>query len=310
MVSPKIDEATGTETKGHEWDGIEELDTPLPLWWLLTFYACIAFALGYVVVYPAIPLLNKGTEGIWGWTARGELAKDTVSAERQHGPLLSALAATPIESLLSNPQLMQQAVAGGKAAYLVNCVQCHGTGAGGSKGYPNLNDDDWLWGGDLKTLETTIVHGIRSPDDTATRVSLMPSFGRDAMLTSTQVGEVANHVLSLSGKAQANAAGSVTFANNCAACHGPAGKGLRQFGAPNLTDAIWLYGSSKTDVTASIHAAHAGVMPAWGARLDAVTIKMLAAYVHSLGGGEAFAPVPEAAASAAPAAPVAPGKTR
>ena len=304
MAERRIDEATGTQTMGHEWDGIEELNTPLPRWWVLTFYASILFAIGYCVVYPAIPLANKGTEGMWGWTSRAQLASEKTQGDAQHAAVMAALATTPVEQLASNPELLKNAVAGGKAAFRVNCVQCHGSGAAGSKGFPNLNDDDWLWGGDIKTIETTILHGIRSPDDAATRNSMMPSFGKDGILTAAQVGDVANHVLSLSGKAPANAAGQAIFAANCVACHGPDGKGSRQFGAPNLTDAIWLYGGAKADVVASVTNAHAGVMPAWGAKLNPATVKMLAAYVHSLGGGEDFAPAADASAPAA-AAPAA-----
>ena len=298
----RIDAPTGTETVGHEWDGIEELNTPLPRWWLLTFYACILFAIGYVVVYPAIPLAHSGTKGLWGWTSRGDLAKETAAANAQRGPMLAALAATPIAELPSHPELMKQAVAGGKAAFRVNCVPCHGAGAAGSlpgthTGYPNLNDDDWLWGGDLQSIETTLIHGIRQPGDDASRISLMPSFGRDGLLKPAEVDDVASYVRSLSKLEPASPAttrGAAIFAANCVACHGPDGKGLRSFGAPNLTDAIWLYGGSHADVVASVTNAHAGVMPAWGGKLDAVTIKMLAAYVHSLGGGEATpAPAPK-----------------
>lgn len=300
MSNKRIDEPTGAETMGHEWDGIEELDTPLPRWWLLTFYACILFAIGYVVVYPAIPLANGATQGLWGWSSRGQLAKEMDKAKGEHAATLSALAATPIEELTGKPELMQAAVAGGKAAFRVNCVQCHGSGAAGSKGYPNLNDDDWLWGGDVKAIETTITHGIRYPGDDRTRQSLMPSFGHDGILTGPQVDDVASYVRSLSKLEPAGAAaqrGSAVFAANCVVCHGADGKGNRAVGAPNLADAIWLYGGSHADVVASVTNAHAGVMPAWGAKLDPVTIRMLAAYVHSLGGGEA-SPGPVATAIA------------
>ena len=299
----KIDEATGVETVGHEWDGIEELNNPLPRWWLWTFYATIVFAIGYVVVYPAIPMGSKGSDGLWKWSSRGALAAETAAADKTRAGVLAAIAATPIDQLAANPQLMQAAVSGGKAAFRVNCVQCHGAGAAGSKGYPNLNDDDWLWGGDLATLETTINHGIRFPGDDQTRQSQMPSFGRDAILPAVQVDEVASYVRSLSGKEKGAGAqrGAAIFAANCAVCHGPEGKGGRQFGAPNLADAIWLYGGTHADVAASVTNAHAGVMPAWGQRLSPVTIKMLAAYVHSLGGGEAFAPAPAVQESTAPA---------
>lgn len=293
MAKGRLDEATQTETVGHEWDGIEELNTPLPRWWLWTFYACIVFALGYCVVYPAWPMLSSATQGTLGWTSRGELDKDMKQAAAARAKTVAALADMPIEELPRHPELMRAAVAGGAAAFRINCVQCHGAGAAGSKGFPNLNDDDWLWGGDLATIETTLLHGIRQPGDEATRQSVMPNFGSDGLLTPAQIDAVADHVLSLSGKARRNGEGAKLFSDNCAVCHGPAGKGSRQFGAPDLTDAIWLDGGSKADVVAQIGKPHMGVMPAWNGRLDPVTIKMLAAYVHSLGGGEAAPPAPE-----------------
>jgi cytochrome c oxidase cbb3-type subunit III len=249
-----------------------------------------------VVVYPAIPLLAKGTEGMWGWTSRGQLADETTAEGTRRAPMLAALGAMPIEQLPEHPELMRQAIAGGRAAFRVNCVQCHGSGAAGIQGlYPNLNDDDWLWGGNLPEIEATITHGIRQPGDDQTRTSLMPSFGRDGILNSAQTGDVVSHVRTLSAKEKpgaASARGAELFTANCAVCHGNEGKGLRQFGAPNLADAIWLYGGSRDAVTASVTNAHAGVMPAWNQRLDPVTIKMLAAYVHSLGGGEDFIAAP------------------
>ncbi len=302
MANNRIDEPTGVETVGHEWDGIEELNNPLPRWWLLSFYACILFSIGYVVVYPAIPMLTKASEGTFGWSSRGQLADEVKAEQDRRAPIMAALAATPIEKLPENKALMEQAVAGGRAAFRVNCVQCHGAGAAGSVGYPNLNDDDWLWGGNLKEIETTLIHGIRQPGDDSTRMSQMPSFGRDGILTGEQVAQVTSYVRSLSGKEKAGvaaAAGKVLFEANCVACHGTDAKGNRQFGAPNLTDAIWLYGGSTAAVQGSIANAHAGVMPAWNTKLDAATIKMLAAYVHSLGGGEDFT---EAAVQPAPMA--------
>lgn len=292
-----IDEATGTRTVGHEWDGIEELDTPMPRWWLWTFYLTILFSLGYVIAYPAIPLLSKGSEGVLGWTSRGQLAKEMSAADMARLSVREQIAATDIQKLAGKPELMREAVAGGRAAFRVNCVQCHGAGAAGSTGYPNLADDEWLWGGNLAEIEYTIQHGIRHPDHPETRTSLMPSFGRDGILKPDQVSDVTSFVLTLSGREQPSAAaqrGAELFANNCVACHGPAGKGDRRFGAPDLTDAIWLYGSSRDAVIGSVTNAHAGVMPAWQGRLDSATIRMLAAYVHSLGGGEDFASAPAA----------------
>ena len=293
----RLDEATGTHTVGHEWDGIEELDTPLPRWWLILFYLCIVFAIVYVILYPALPGLRGATPGVLGWTSRGALAADIKTADAGHAAVRAAIAAMPVEDLVKNPVLQRAAIEGGRAAFKQNCVQCHGAGAAGSKGYPNLNDDDWLWGGTLTDIQTTLTHGIRFPGDEQTRTSLMPSFGATGILTAPQVSDVASYVRSFSGlepKSDATTRGAAIFAANCVACHGPEGKGGRAVGAPNLTDKIWLYGSDKAQVEGSITNAHAGVMPAWGGRLDPVTIKMLAAYVHSLGGGEAFAAQPGA----------------
>ena len=306
MADKRIDEPTGTETMGHEWDGIEELNTPLPTWWLYSFYACIIFAIGYAVMYPSWPGLKEGSHGALGWTSRGALAKEMDAANAARKPILDKIAATPIEDLPKDKDLMAAAVAGGRAAFKVNCVPCHGSGAAGSVGYPNLNDDDWLWGGTLTDIQTTLPHGIRYPGDPETRMSQMPSFGRDGILQPAQVSDVVSYVRSLSGlepKSDASARGQAIFSVNCVACHGPEGKGNRAFGAPNLTDKVWLYGGDREAVTNTVTNAHAGVMPAWGGRLDPVTIKMLTAYVHSLGGGEAFAK--PAAGDAAPAAPAA-----
>lgn len=293
MAKKRIDEPTGIETVGHEWDGIEELNNPLPRWWVLTLWATVIWALGYIVVYPAIPLLDRGTQGMWGWSSRGQLVEEMKAADKGRAATLAVIAATPLEQFAANPDLEAKAVAGGRAAFQVNCVQCHGSGAAGSQGFPNLKDDDWLWGGNIREIEYSILHGIRSPGAAETRTSLMPSFGKDGVLNSAQIGDVAAHVLSLSGKAPADASaqrGAALFAANCVACHGANGKGLRQFGAPNLADSVWLHGSTPDKVAANITKAPAGVMPAWQAKLDPVTIKMLAVYVHSLGGGEDFAP--------------------
>ncbi len=289
MGNKHIDEETGIETVGHEWDGIEELNTPLPRWWLYTFYLTIVFAIGYVVVYPAIPLLGKGTEGLWGWTSRGQLAQELSVADQAHVSLREKLAQIPIERLPDDSALMASAVAGGRAAFKVNCVQCHGSGAAGGTGYPNLNDDDWLWGGDLKAIEYTLVNGIRQHGNDKTRQSLMPSFA--GAWSPAQMAALTSHVLSLSRKDNSNAVGAKLYAENCLACHGPAGQGDRAQGAPALNDPIWLYGGTRADIERQITGPRMGMMPAWGSRLDPVTIKMLAAYVHSLGGGEDFVEV-------------------
>jgi len=289
-VNRRIDEPTGTETVGHEWDGIEELNTPLPRWWLYTFYACIVFSAVYVVLYPAWPLIDKATAGTLGWSSRGDLAKEMSAANMARQGVFQQIAATDIEKLPGSPDLMQAAISGGAAAFKVNCVQCHGAGAAGYQefGYPNLNDDDWIWGGTLTDIEYTLQHGIRWDAAEQTRVNYMPAF--EGVFDKAQVSAVTGHVLSLSGKAQPNPAGAQLFSENCAACHGPAGGGSPELGAPALNDAIWLYGGTAAAVTKQNLAPRHGVMPAWSGRLDPVTIKMLAAYVHSRGGGQKAAP--------------------
>lgn len=291
MADRRIDKPTGTETVGHEWDGIEELNTPLPRWWLWTFYLTILYAVAYVIAYPAWPLVDKATEGVLGWSSRGQLAKEVSAADLAQVSVREALARTPIERLPEDSALLAQAVAGGRAAFKVNCSQCHGSGAAGSQhlAYPNLNDDDWLWGGDLRAIEYTLVHGIRQAGHDETRTSVMPPF--DGAFEPAQLDGLITHVLSLSGKAPPNLAGAQTFADNCAACHGAQGEGSREVGAPRLNDAIWLRGSSREDLRQQILTPRMGVMPRWNNRLDPVTIRMLAAYVHSLGGGEDFVEV-------------------
>lgn len=285
----RIDPVTGVETVGHEWDGIEELNNPMPRWWLWTFYICIVWAVVYTVFYPAWPMLDRATAGVLGWSSRGQLEKELAVADAKLEPIRRALSQTPIEQLPQNPKLMQAAVDGGRSAFKVYCVQCHGAGAAGSKGYPNLNDDDWLWGGDLATIHQTLQHGIRSPGDDATRMSLMPAFGRDGILNSTEIQDLASYVRVISRQEKPSASarrGAALFQANCAVCHGADGKGMREFGAPNLTDAIWLYGGDRDTIRQTISQSRSGVMPAWAARLNPVTVKQLAAYVHSLGGGE------------------------
>lgn len=289
MTEPKIDEATGVPTMGHEWDGIQELDNPMPRWWLWTFYATIVFAVGYCIAYPAIPLLERATAGTLGWTSQGQLADEIAGAQASRASTVAALAKIDINTLDTRSPLMQAAVEGGRAAFKINCAACHGAGAAGTKGYPNLNDDDWLWGGSRAAIHQTLRHGIRQPGDDATRMSQMPAFGRDGILKPEEIQDVVSYVrlVSLQGKAGASARrGGALYAANCAMCHGADAKGDRQFGAPNLTDAIWLYGGDRESLTATIANARYGVMPAWDKTLDPATINMLTAYIHSLGGGE------------------------
>lgn len=280
------DHITGTETTGHEWDGIKELNNPLPKWWLYVFYACVLFAAVWSVLYPAIPGFRSHTDGLLGYTQRGAVQRTLQEAADAQAQYRDQIAKLDIAAVKADPDLNRFAQAGGRVLFAENCAPCHQSGGTGARGYPSLADDDWLWGGKLADIEQTIRHGIRAPNDDATRQSQMPRFLADGMLQPAQIEAVAQHVRSLSGLDKPNAEGAKLFAENCAACHGEDGKGNREVGAPNLADKIWLYGSSKQAVIETISYAHAGVMPAWGGRLDDATVKMLALYVHALGGGE------------------------
>ncbi len=288
-VGPRVAGNTTATTTGHEWDGIEEYNNPLPRWWLFILVATIVWAVVFTIAYPAWPGLNASTGGALGWSSRGRLADQMAAVEASRAESLRRIAETPITELPANPELMRLAVAGGASAFKVHCVQCHGAGAAGGPGYPNLNDDDWLWGGDMESLYVTLQHGIRAPGYDETRISQMPAFGRDGLLDRAQVRDVVEHVRAISGQehdARRAVRGAAIFAEQCASCHGDEGRGNRDLGAPNLTDAIWLYGGDRESLTNTIWSARNGVMPGWSQRLDDVTIRKLAAYVHSLGGGE------------------------
>jgi cytochrome c oxidase cbb3-type subunit 3 len=283
------DAITGTETTGHVWDGIRELNTPLPRWWLYTFAATIAFAAVYAVLYPSLPWVNAHTSGILGYTNRNALEKSLAEAQQAQAAMRERIATTEVEAIQKDPELFAFAQVGGRAAFADNCVPCHRSGGVGAKGFPNLTDDDWLWGGKIADIHQTITHGVRNADPES-RQSQMPRFGADNMLNAAQISDAADYVMSLSRTSKAPldaiARGQKVYAENCAACHGEDGTGNRDMGAPSLADAIWLYGGDKASIVQTITYARNSSMPAWGERLDPATIKMLAVYVHSLGGGE------------------------
>lgn len=285
----EIDHVTGVETTGHVWDGdLKELNKPLPRWWLYTFYATIVWAIGYWIAYPAWPLVNGYTQGMLQHSQRREVMKEVAGGIAAQAQFRSEVEKMALADIATNPEVLRFATASGAAAFATNCAPCHGRGAQGAKSYPNLNDDDWLWGGSLDAIAQTIAHGVRS-DDAETRSSAMPRFGLDQVLDQKQMSDTAEFVLSLSGKSadqEAATRGAAIFAENCAVCHGEKGTGNQELGAPNLTDAIWLYGGAKEDVIQSIATGRGGIMPQWHTRLDPVTIKTLAVYVHGLGGGK------------------------
>jgi cytochrome c oxidase cbb3-type subunit 3 len=285
----EIDQVSGRSTTGHEWDGIKELNTPLPRWWVLTFYVTILWAIGYWVVYPAWPLVTGYTTGLFHYSTRASVATELANLEVLRGEKMKLLGSASLAEIEKDPTLLALARARGKTVFGDNCAPCHGSGAAGAKGFPNLNDDDWLWGGTLDQIMQTIQFGARSGHG-KTHEGQMLAFGRDGMLKRDQIATVANHVRALSGLSTAPGyditAGAKIFADNCASCHGDGGKGNQELGAPNLTDQIWLYGSDEATLIETISNGRAGMMPAWADRLDPVTVKALTVYVHSLGGGK------------------------
>lgn len=288
MSKPEIDEITGAETTGHEWDGLKELNKPLPRWWLWVLYASIIWSIGYWIVMPAWPLFAGYTKGLIGYSQREVVTRALAEAKQAQSGNLEKIAASELASIKADPDLLRFSLAGGAAAFGDNCAPCHGRGAQGAPGYPNLNDDDWIWGGKLDDIHQTLKVGIRS-GHADTRDNLMPAFGKDEILEPAQIADVTEYVLSISGgdaKADATARGKEIFAEQCSACHGEEGQGNPELGAPNLTDRLWLYGGSREAVLQTIRNSRAGVMPAWEGRLSPETLKQLAVYVHSLGGGQ------------------------
>lgn len=288
-MADKTNTAGTTETTGHEWDGIQELNNPLPKWWLYVFYATILFSVVWAVLYPSVPFFRSHFGGVLGYTQRDEVARNLREAAGSQAVYRDRIQNLDVVAVRADEELRRFAVAGGRVLFAENCAGCHQSGGVGTKGYPSLADDDWLWGGSLTDIEHTLRVGIRSNHD-ETRMSQMPRFQLDGILSAKEVEAVADHVLAMAGqppaKAQDPKLGAKIYADNCVACHGEAGKGNRELGAPNLTDKVWLYGSDRKAVIQTIAQSRNGVMPAWAGRLDDATIKMLAVYVHALGGGE------------------------
>lgn len=276
-------------TTGHSWDGIEEFNNPLPRWWLWIFYATIIWAVIYSVAYPAWPLLTRATPGVLGHSTRADVAAEIARFDDANGPIKARLIEADLAAVTADADLMGYAMNAGAAVFRTHCAQCHGAGAAGvqAAGYPNLLDDDWLWGGTVEEIAYTVRHGIRNTADPDAHFSQMPAFAE--ILEPAQIDAVVQHVRAISGQehdAGQAAEGAVLYAENCASCHGEAGLGDPALGAPNLADAIWLYGGDVAALTRSVAQARYGVMPNWGGRLSEDEIRAVALYVHGLGGGQ------------------------
>jgi cytochrome c oxidase cbb3-type subunit 3 len=289
MAEREIDEVSGVETTGHVWDGIRELNNPLPRWWLIIFWVCVAWSVVYWVLMPSWP----GPTGHFAGTRQHSERKNVTAAvaalnlERQDR-MQRLLSIGSIEDVERDPQLLEFALNAGASLFGDNCATCHGAGGQGFVGYPTLVDDDWLWGGALADIRTTLQFGIRSGHPQA-RLNVMQAYGDLGMLSAAEIGDLADYIYSLSGReanAEAVARAAPVFAQQCASCHGAEGKGDMTLGAPNLTDAIWLYGGERADLIATLRHGRGGVMPAWTGRLTEAQITALAVYVHALGGGQ------------------------
>jgi cytochrome c oxidase cbb3-type subunit 3 len=267
LKSQSVRKAGPVETTGHQWDGdLAEYNNPLPRWWSWLFYLTIVFSIVYLVLYPGLGRWS----GTLGWSQVGQLAEEQQAAEKQFGPLYRKFAAIEVEALAKMPE----ALAIGQKLFLNNCAQCHASDGAGSRGFPNLTDRDWLWGGDAKTIKATIAEG---------RTGVMPPFG--AALGAEGAKNVANYVRSFSGLTSDSlrvAFGRELYQQNCVACHGAEGKGNAALGAPNLADKTWLHGSAEPVVIETITKGRTSHMPAHKVLLDEARIHLLTAYVLSL----------------------------
>lgn len=285
----EIDSFSGVETTGHEWDGIKELNNPLPRWWLYIWYASIVWSIGYWIAMPAWPLVSSYTQGMLGWSQRSNVLAELEAIEQAREPIKASLLEASLDEIEGTPDLLTFALASGEAAFGDNCAPCHGSGAQGAIGYPNLNDDEWLWGGALADIEQTITYGIRN-ENFDSRYSEMPAFLQVGTINRSEVSDLADYVLFISGQEPSSDAavanGLDLYATHCESCHMADGTGDREQGAPSLVDQIWLYGSDRESIANTIANARNSAMPAWGERLDPATVRALAVYVHTLGGGE------------------------
>ncbi len=290
-MAKKPEKKQDPDTTGHSWDGIEEFNNPLPRWWLWIFYATIVWGIWYTIAYPAWPGIKDATAGYLGYSTRAEVAAEIASAEAQNAEINEKLASVELAAITEDDELRTYATSAGNAVFKTWCAQCHQTNGAGAKGYPNLQDDSWLWGGTMEDIHQTLLHGIRHEADLDTRFSQMPAFGDD-YLPEEEIEQVVNYVMSLTPNVYPPQdpsmveAGEVVYMDNCASCHMEDASGDRNQGAPNLADAIWLYGGDYETLYDTVYNSRYGVMPGWKDRLSEAEIRAVATYVHQLGGGE------------------------
>jgi len=289
MAVEERDPVSGRETTGHEWNGIKELDTPVPRGVLMFIIVTHVWALLWWILMPTWPMITTYTKGILGTNQREIVEQDITAAQAQRASWMKAIETSSYEEILANEDLMKVVRTTGHQLFGDNCAACHGADGRGRANYPDLTDEDWIWGGGPEKIAETMRIGVNSTHQNS-RVAQMPAFGRDSILDRTQVANVATYVQSLSNPAVSTAqnieqmkAGREIFLTTCAACHGEDGKGNREVGAPNLTDQFWLYGGDLQTLINTIHGGRQGHMPTWDERLTPAEIKILALYVASLG---------------------------
>lgn len=283
MSVTERDTFSGYMTTGHDWNGITELNSPIPrivLWFLLVTHA---YAVITWVLVPSWPLWNTYTKGLLGGNQQTAVAADIATATAARSDWTMALATDDFANIRTNPDLMARALVTADQLYGTNCQACHGLNGIGGPGYPRLSDNIWLWGSTADEIEITLRYGINSPHPD-TRYAQMPAFGRDELLTGAQINTLTDYVLTLSAGVVPNdpSEGATLFQENCAACHGENGKGVEGVGAPNLTDADWIYGGDARAIRLGLVNGRQGVMPAWEQRLSDAEIRMLALYVEGL----------------------------
>lgn len=287
MELEKRDRVTGRTTTGHEWNGIEELETPIPRVVFFFLGATVLFSLICWVLYPTWPLGSTFTKGVTGFDQRNLVTEQVAKADAERASAWAGKVETmSYAEIEADPALMQPVKEAGRTLFVDNCAACHGVSATGGPGFPNLTSKSWLWGGEPDAIEETIKVGINSTNDD-TRVSQMMAFGRDGVLAPDQISDVVTYVRSLSGAegdAARISAGKEVFAANCVACHGDNAKGSHDAGAPDLTDHFWIYGGDVNSVYTSVYSGRQGHMPHWGARLSPLQVKLLTVYVHTLDG--------------------------